>query len=648
MSRYDTKPTIESAIARLHLMEVLDNLGQQPQGIYIVTVPGDKTEAEYWLQPALALAREFRDSAKVDVSEIDFDDESSYVQSALDAVLLTSDGLYSGFVGSRCQVYLTDEGHADLRHPSVRLADGIIDIELRPELVALAAAEHGRSLSLDEAQLLCRMPRKARRLAFASPRPISESYDLHEIAACQEAKLAAAAMQAEKSKKKGAQKEAQPATGVALEDLFGYGAAKDWGLEVVRDLKDFKDGHIDWKDVDGAVLLSGPPGCGKTTFAKALAVSASAHFVSGSYSEWQSAGHQGDMLAAMRAAFDEARRCAPSVLLVDEVDAFVARGGERHDSYLRGIVNGFLELLDGSFDRSGVVVVAATNDPDCLDPAVRRSGRLDRHIQIGLPDEEARTAILAQHLGVSTDDFPLGLFRRKTEGMSGADLERLARDARRIARRNGGILKHSHLAKALPRRVARTPENVRLIAVHEIGHAVVGVVLGIERLAEVRIKRDYDPNAQEQTAGAACFEFDPLKHRDKSWFASKAAQLLGGMAAEQVVYGSHGTGAIADLSQASRMLAFGLTAAGLGETLVSSGRTEQTELEEALRYDHLLAHRVDEILQDQLSRAQEILQRNRVAFNSLVEALVQGTRLSGADVEEALRSHAPTQLSQAM
>src|SRR3546814_617433 len=150
-------------------------------------------------------------------------------------------------------------------------------------------------------------------------------------------------------------------------------------------------GGLRWEDVDCGVLLSGPTGVGKTMFAGALARTCGCPLVSASLGEWQAAGHLGDLLKAMRRTFDEARKCAPCILFIDEIDSFGDRAAfdRHHRDYGIPLVNAFLEELDGVRGRAGVVVVGATNDPERIDPAIRRPGRLDRTIELGLPDAEA-------------------------------------------------------------------------------------------------------------------------------------------------------------------------------------------------------------------------------------------------------------------
>jgi SpoVK/Ycf46/Vps4 family AAA+-type ATPase len=159
-----------------------------------------------------------------------------------------------------------------------------------------------------------------------------------------------------------------------LEDLHGYGAAKEWGLQLAKDLEAWRTGRLKWSDVDRGLLLSGPPGVGKTIFAKALADTCGVNFVATSVTQWQAKGHLGDLLKAMRADFASAVTKAPSILLIDELDSIGDRKtftGE-YASYSIQVVNALLEALDGSANRDGLVVLGATNFPEKIDAAVRR------------------------------------------------------------------------------------------------------------------------------------------------------------------------------------------------------------------------------------------------------------------------------------
>ncbi|MBP2235233.1 SpoVK/Ycf46/Vps4 family AAA+-type ATPase [Sinorhizobium kostiense] len=518
-----------------------------------------------------------------------------------------------------------------LEHTTVAAADAVVDItEIDPKLIQLAFREvTGGDISHADATVLAALPASRRRLISFAGRPVSEV--IGRLAVAQEKEDLAKATQKVALEKKAA--------APRLEDLHGYGEAKEWGLELARDIADYRNGLIEWSDVDGGLLLSGPPGVGKTRFAAALAETCGIPLVVASFAKWQAKGHQGDALKAMQLTFDAARRCAPCIVFLDEVDNFADRDSDTHTSdYMRGIVNALLEHLDGAVGRDGVVVLGACNNAHIVDPALRRSGRLDRHVEIGLPDAGARMHILRRYLGVDLDMRP---FLRRTEGMTGADLERVARDARRLARREGIELEDRHVIAALPTRIRRTPDNLRLLARHEIGHAVVGHILGVGSLLVVHVTQEFDPNASAAPtiAGAAAFRFPDGQQRNSVSFTNSICAKLAGLAAEQLYYGTHGEGCISDLEDATALATYMLASVGMGDTLSSAGHRDQKALEQARLVDQKLAKTVEEMLQTQAVRAREILEQHRDAVDELVELLILRGRLKGPEIIETIRSY---------
>lgn len=188
---------------------------------------------------------------------------------------------------------------------------------------------------------------------------------------------------------------------MTVETLSGYGKAKDWALDLKEDLDNYRASILAWSEMSTKLLLSGPPGTGKTTFARALCNSLQVPLVVTSVSTWLQGGHLNDVIDRMSKTFVEARAMAPAILFVDEIDGIGKRqpAEREYADYWNTIVNKALELLDGAIKNEGLIIVGATNRPDHIDEAIKRSGRLETHIEIPRPDVPTLAEILAHHLG---------------------------------------------------------------------------------------------------------------------------------------------------------------------------------------------------------------------------------------------------------
>lgn len=359
----------------------------------------------------------------------------------------------------------------------------------------------------------------------------------------------------------------------SLDELPGLGKAGTWGKELSKDIQDWREGKLPWSEIDKGVLLHGPPGTGKTVFARALAKTCGMNFIPTSLGQWQGHGHLGDMLKAMNKSFRQARNEPPSVLFLDEVDSIGDRAKFAHynENYSTQVVNAVLELVDGSYDREGVLVVGACNSPEKIDRALLRSGRLERHIYFGHPDSAGREEIIAFYFPELADTDDLRTIANRLVGWTHADLNKLGRDAKKRARRDGRqVATLGDLNAILPPSTALPRHVIERIAIHEAGHAVCALVQGLE-IEYVSIAREHDGADRSGAFGVTVPAHSQSIISIEDDITRQISVLLAGMAAEEVILKTRSSTAggegESDLEQATQLAFRYLAALGLGETL---------------------------------------------------------------------------------
>lgn len=433
--------------------------------------------------------------------------------------------------------------------------------------------------------------------------------------------------------------DAKPTT---LRELRAFGPATDWGIQLADDLAAFKVGHLPWSEVDRGALLHGAPGVGKTTFARALAATCQVPLIETSVAQWNARDHLGSTLKKIRSDFAKAAEVIPSILFIDEIDGIGDRNqiSDRHREYWTQIVNCALECLDGADRRQGVVVVGACNNPDRVDPALRRPGRLDRSIRIPLPDTDTLAVLYRHYLGADLPGLDLGPLAAISDGRTGADVEQLVRQARRSARKDKRPLAlHDLVNEVRGTAQSMSPETLWRVVVHEAGHAVMAIVLNIAPNVTVSVG-----NTGNGNLGATRFErpSDLLDTRETA--LNIARQVLAGRAAEQEIIGevSGGSGGVigSDLEQATRIVAALEGALGLGHVgwLTFWGDAADTRT-------HLFQPHIAMIVEKTLARLYEetrtLVASHRTTIIRVAKALEERFHLSHSELVELISSANP-------
>jgi cell division protease FtsH len=444
---------------------------------------------------------------------------------------------------------------------------------------------------------------------------------------------------------------------VTFNDVAGLDNAKRDLREIVDYLKDPQRYQRIGAKLPRGILLIGPPGTGKTLLAKAVAGEANVPFFSISGSEFVEM-FVGVGASRVRDMFSTAKKEAPAVIFVDEIDSVGrARGtglGGGHDEREQTL-NQILSEMDGFSPWHAVVVIAATNRPDVLDPALLRPGRFDRKITMELPQKDARRKIMeihSRHVPLAAD-VDLGAMARRTVGFSGADLENLVNEAALLAGRDGKdqvtmeLLERARDRVALgARREMKLDENEkRRVAFHESGHALVAWLLpNTDPLEKVTIiPRGQALGATEQLPSEEHFNLS------ESYLKDRITVMLGGRVAEKITFGETSTGAENDLQQATGLARRMISRWGMNESIGPAAFPREEdgiflgrEIAEPRKFSEYTARVIDDEIRAMMNRLEEqakkLIEEHRPQLEALGNALLEKETLEGPQISEVLAS----------
>jgi len=436
-----------------------------------------------------------------------------------------------------------------------------------------------------------------------------------------------------------------------FDDIAGYDAVKQEIGEVVEFLKNPARFEAIGARIPKGVLLVGPPGTGKTLFARAIAGEAGVAFITITGSEFMEM-FVGVGAARVRDLFATARQHKPSIIFVDEIDAIGRKRGAGlgggHDEREQTL-NQLLAEMDGFDADENIVILAATNRPDILDPALLRAGRFDRQVVVPLPTLQERRAILEVHFRGKRigPDLDLDTVARGTPGMSGADLENLANEAALIAVRHGGQEIAAADVEAARDRVllglrrtsfALSEKEKHIVSYHEAGHALLAHLL---ENADPVHKVNILPTGM---ALGATQQLPAEEHmlEQRPYLDDTLAVRLGGRAAEEVVFGLSSTGAQDDFTSATELAGRMVREWGMSDKLphISWAPRGPVFLGEDLMHTrdysdetaHIIDQEISKILDEQAARAHQVIEQHRHALDALAHELYSHESLEGAEV----------------
>ncbi|NIT14777.1 MAG: ATP-dependent zinc metalloprotease FtsH, partial [Candidatus Dadabacteria bacterium] len=449
---------------------------------------------------------------------------------------------------------------------------------------------------------------------------------------------------------------------VTFEDIAGADEAKAQLQQEIDFLKNPKKYHEIGAKIPRGILLIGPPGTGKTLLARAVAGEAGVPFFSISASEFVEM-FVGVGASRVRDLFNQGKQAAPSIIFIDELDAVARRRGagmgtvndEREQT-----LNQLLVELDGFDEREEVIILAATNRPDVLDPALLRPGRFDRQVALGLPDKEGREGILKIHTRrLNLDpDVDLSILARTSTGMSGADLANLCNEAALLAaRKNNKNISMSDFEQAFDkvllgekRKLYMDPKQREVIAYHEAGHAIAAWF--IPEADEVH-KVTIIPHGQSLGATQQ-LPAEDYYNLNKSYLMARLAVLLAGRTAEEIALGEITTGAENDLIEATKLARKMVTRWGMGKLGLTAFKADEEhpflgyELSRGKDYSESTAAIIDEEVKNLLKQSHEkvhkILTSNKDKLELIVNTLLKNETIDAKELEKILGSRARLRL----
>ena len=437
---------------------------------------------------------------------------------------------------------------------------------------------------------------------------------------------------------------------VRFSDVAGAEEEKQELVEVVEFLKDPKRFTKLGARIPAGVLLEGPPGTGKTLLAKAVAGEAGVPFFSISGSDFVEM-FVGVGASRVRSLFEDAKKAAPAIIFIDEIDAVgrqrgVGLGGGNDER--EQTLNQLLIEMDGFEGNEGIIVIAATNRSDVLDPALLRPGRFDRKVLVGRPDVKGREAILKVHAKNKplAEDVDLKLVAQQTPGFVGADLENVLNEAALVAARlNKSVIDASDIDEAEDRVIAGPSKKDKtvsqrereLVAYHEAGHTIVGLVLSNARVVH---KVTIVPRGRAGGYMIALPKEDQML-LSKEDMKEQLAGLMGGRVAEEIIFNVQTTGASNDFEQATQMARAMVTEYGMSEKLgpvqyegnhaMFGAQSPQKSISEQTAYE--IDEEVRSLLNEARNKAAEIIQSNRETHKLIAEALLKYETLDSTQIK---------------